>query len=142
MYVTKLLNTTDLEDRIRSSESNELATLVVSLLLTVLVGEDNMSVSGMNALWIPSPEHDAEILDFIGQANAAISKVLNGFEPSTWPTFQKAIDEQRSGSESSSEAYYSASASSRIYAELIERHGSTSEGQKWRRIPACSPQEW
>jgi len=127
MYVTKLLNTTDLEDRIRSSESNELATLVVSLLLTVLVGEDNMSVSGMNALWIPSPEHDAEILDFIGQANAAISKVLNGFEPSTWPTFQKAIDEQRSGSESSSEAYYSASASSRIYAELIERHGSSSE---------------
>ncbi|KAM0704923.1 hypothetical protein Q7P35_007710 [Cladosporium inversicolor] len=130
MYVTKLLTTTDLEDRIRSSESNVLATLVVSLLLTVLVGEDNMSVSGMNALWIPSPEHDAEVLDFIGQANAAISKILNGSDPSTWSTFQKAIDEQRSGSESSSEAYYSALASSRICAELIERHGSSSEAVK------------
>jgi hypothetical protein len=127
MYVTKLLNTTDLEDQVRSSEGNQLATLVTALVLTVLIGEDNMSISGMNALWLSSPEHDAEVLDFISQANAAISKILSSFEPGTWPIFQKALDEQRSSSESSSEAYYSALASSRIYAELIEKHGSSSE---------------
>jgi hypothetical protein len=127
MYITKLLNTTDLEDQIRSSEGNELATIVAALELTVLIGEDNMSILGMNALWVPSPEHDAEVLDFVSQANAAISKILDSSEPSTWPAFQKALDEQRSGSESSSEAYYSALASSRFYAELVEKHGSSSE---------------
>ena len=127
MYIARLLTTTDLEDRIRTSKDNDLAPLVTSLLLTVLIGEDNMSISGMNPLWIPSPEHDAEVLDFVAQANSAISKILNSSEPSTWPTFQKALDEQRSGSESSSAGYYSALASSRIYAELIERHGSSSE---------------
>jgi hypothetical protein len=127
MYVTRLLTTTDLEDQIRSSEGNKLATLVVSLVSTVLVAEDNMSVSGMNALWIPSPEHDAEVLDFISQANSAISKILSSSDLQTWPAFQKALDEQKTASESSPESYYSALASSRIYAELIERHGSSSE---------------
>jgi hypothetical protein len=126
-YVTRLLTTTDLENQIRSSEGNKLATLVASLVSTVLVAEDNMSISGVNALWIPSPEHDAEVLDFISQANSAISKILGSFDLKTWPAFQKALDEQKTGSESSPESYYSALASSRIYAELIERHGSSSE---------------
>jgi hypothetical protein len=127
MYVTRLLATTDLEDQLRLAEGDKLATLATLLVLTVLVGEDNMSISGANGLWIPSPEHDAEVLEFMSQANTVISKILSNSDLTTWPTFQKALDEQRQGSESSPESYYSALALSRINAELIERHGSSSE---------------
>lgn len=127
MYVTRLFTTTDLADKLRNSGDGRLATLVSTLVLTVLVAEDNMSIPGTNALWVPGPEQDAEVLDFISQANSVVRDILQKTESSQWPEFQQTFDKQDKASELSPAAYYAAVASSRIYAELFEHHGSSAE---------------
>lgn len=127
MYLTRLLSTTNLEDQLRASGTDKLAAVVASLVLTVLVAEDNMSIPGTNALWVPGPEQNAEVLEFISEANIALSKVLDKTESKDWPQFQAALDVQKKGSELSPAAYYTALALSRIYSNLIEKHGSSSE---------------
>jgi hypothetical protein len=130
MYVAKLFATTNLEDTLRDSKSDKLASLVATLVLTVLVAEDNMSIPGTNALWAAGPEQDAEVLDFISQANSVVSGILQKTESSQWSRFQEALDNQQRVSETSPAAYYAALASSRIFAELFEHHGSSSEVAK------------
>jgi len=130
MYVAKLLTASDLEDKLRDSQSDKLATIVATLALTVLVAEDNMSIPGTNVLWASGPEQDAEVLDFISQANSIVSGILRKSESSQWPRFQKALDGQQRASEMSPAAYYAALSSSRIYSELFEHHGSSSNATK------------
>ncbi|KAM0719105.1 hypothetical protein Q7P37_005010 [Cladosporium fusiforme] len=127
MYLTRLLATTNLEDQLRASGTEKLAAIVANLMLTVLIAEDNMSIPGTNALWVPSPEQNAEALDFISEANVVVSKVLDKAESADWPHFKDALSKQQNGSDTSSVAYYTALASSRIYSDLIEKHGSSSE---------------
>lgn len=128
MYVARLFASTDIAMGLGDRSSIILSLLV----MTVLVAEDNMSIPGTNALWVPGPEQDAEVLDFISEANACITKVLSTSDEATPAKYVDAIHSlaDEAASASTPIAYYCALASSRISSNLFEIHGSSADVTK------------
>lgn len=130
MYIARLLSTTDLEIQLCGKDIERLAEILRNLTLSVVIAEDNMSIPGTNALWSPDPELDAEVLDFISEANAAVNNVLEKASPKDLPILQKPFDDGAQNSTSTPTAYYFALVSSRISASLIGKHGSSPEAKR------------
>lgn len=131
MYVARLLASTDIATRLESGDDG-IASMLALLVMTVLVAEDNMSIPGTNGLWIPGPEQDTEVLDFISEANVSISKILSSAGEAEPASYKEAVARLAEGSTSASMpmTYYSALASSRISSNLFEAHGSSADVAK------------
>nr|POE74411.1 e3 ubiquitin-protein ligase listerin [Quercus suber] len=137
MYIGWLLCETDILQAFESQKANK-STMLVLLYLTILLAEDNLSVLGVNNLWHPLANQEAElsVLDFITEANATLSAwwqnmtpqlSSNAEEPSKYSQFIEALERLRSEyGETSAMLYYADLALAKSNANLFELHGHNS----------------
>ena len=135
MYVTKLLTDTDLVQ----SLGDKTHVVFGLLLATVLVAEDNMSISGANKLW-QSRDHDTEetVLDFLGEANKILKEYQDKLGQAQGHEAQddheqllSVLDSLRDGQDAnSSVSYYARLCCVKANDNYYETHGSKAEEVK------------
>ena len=133
MYVTRLLAETHLLQQLGQQKATALALIY----LTVLVAEDNVSISGANDLWSTESGRDGEmaVLDFISEAD----KILNDYwkilipdrledESTEFAQFFAALEELRiDQSPTSPVSYYAALSIAKAHTTFFELHGVSAE---------------
>ena len=141
MFVSKVLTETDTLEHLNDLK----ATTFAMLQLSVIVAEDNVSVTGSNKIWRKqsSVESEAAILDFISEANVLLAKYLEQLVPeldadtaSESGQFFSALETMRADATASSPlSYYVSVGVARVYSNLFEIHGfSTHQMQKCEEI--------
>jgi len=145
MYVSRLLTETELGTRLEDDRSTE-SSLIAHLFLTVLLAEDNMSISGANALWDPQGGADleAQVLEFVTEANAVLRQHWSSIVPtlnveqssengtsSRYSCLYSSLRHLSDGQASrSAMSYYVALAFANLNANLFEMHGYNAEQAK------------
>lgn len=123
MLVARLLATTDLPTQlVGGSPPPGRSPLVTLLLMTVLVAQDNIRISGSNQLWIPASGVEAEVLAFISEANAGVA-ALNSRAFDHRISLSTLDAHLHSGY--SPPAYYSALTNAQILSYVVGAHGAT-----------------
>lgn len=138
MYSARVFNRFTLFEALPTESRSELFRL---LQLTVLLASDNISIAGANDLWtIYTPEVEAEMLDFITEAQQLITHCLHqpsdGVVDSAYSFVSEAISNFTKGFGSRSSAdFYGARMCHTMLTELVETHGhGPNDTQRWEDL--------
>lgn len=129
MYLTRLLNRSDLPTSVVSDVASGLALMSIC----VLLAQDNTSILGANSLWKPTEAQalEPEIMDFVVDANAVLrlrsERLASTSTTEQTHIFSSLAHLQVRAGRNSPLAYYAALAAVKAHQNIFEMHGYTAE---------------